>query len=66
MEPNIEEVAGRIRALREDLEITQQEICLLYTSRTSSRAWRPPAFPSGAAMAQQAAWYTQAKRKESP
>ena len=34
--------------------------------RTSSLAWRPPAFPSGAAMAQQAAWYTQAKRKESP
>ena len=26
MEPNIEEVAGRIRALREDLEITQQEM----------------------------------------
>ena len=26
MEPNIEEVAGRIRALREDLDITQQEM----------------------------------------
>ena len=26
MEPNIEEVAGRIRALREDLDITMQEI----------------------------------------
>ena len=25
MEPNIEEVAGRIRALREDLDITMQE-----------------------------------------
>ena len=26
MEPNIEEVAGRIRALREDLDITMQEM----------------------------------------
>ena len=28
MEPNIEEVAGRIRALREDLDITMQEMAL--------------------------------------
>ena len=26
MEPNIKEVAGRIRALREDMDITQQEM----------------------------------------
>ena len=26
MEPNLKEVAGRIRALREDLEITMQEM----------------------------------------
>ena len=26
MEPNIEEVAGRIRALREDLDLTMQEM----------------------------------------
>ena len=33
MEPNIEEVAGRIRALREDLETTQQEMAAA-TGRT--------------------------------